>query len=283
MKRSTSRKAKLNTFVIRLFKKWAVVLGLLSGPALVLAQQSSQLDGGAEAAESATCSYTYSSGSGETFTRYCLSVNGNIVQFDSPQDFEFIKAGRYIGEGYGICDSAGPTAYFDYAAASSDNWQATVVTAPSATTRKFVRATSDGIWELTQTIKQIKATATGPGSVKVTMALKNLSVVSRDVFLLRYADIDANGTPDDDEFYFTRHSSIGSEPNHSPGLALTSNTFAYSAFTLTQSVSPGPNPCQPGAKRNGGPFVGDGSIGQIYNITVPAGATKTVNLTYKPI
>ena len=172
---------------------------------------------------------------------------------------------------------------YDYAVFATGNWGATVVSVPNATTRKFVRLTNDGIWQLTQTIKQIKATAMGPGSVKITMALKNLTGIARDAFLLRFADVDANATFGNDEFDFTLNSAFGSEPGFSFGLGLTNNTFTFLHEAFTQDTSGGPDPCDPTTNFNAGPFVGDGSLGHIYGISVPAGATKTVNMTYKPI
>jgi hypothetical protein len=47
--------------------------------------------------------------------QFCVTVNGNITEFQSPVGFEHIREGSF-GEGYGICDfsnlnrfSIGPT------------------------------------------------------------------------------------------------------------------------------------------------------------------------------
>jgi len=68
---------------------------------------------------------------------------------------------------------------------------------------------------LTQTIKQIKATASGPGSVKITMALKNLSNISRNVTLLRIANVNAGPVATNDEFVSSFNSAFGQEPGAS--------------------------------------------------------------------
>ena len=267
-----------------MLKKLALLVAMFTFSTLAFAQQNQQQEA-SDAPGTDTCSFVYSSGPSATFTRYCLTVNGNIVQFDSPAGFEYIKV-QVVGEGYGVCDfDGGPKAYYDYAGSGeSGNWNATVVSVPNATTRKFVRTTNDGVWQLTQTIKQIKASAKGPGSISITMALKNLTAIPRDANILRYADVDANATPGDDEFDFTLNSAFGSEPGFSLGLGLTGNTFTLSHEGFTQSTPFGPDPCHIGAKINFAPFVGDGSLGHLWALaSVPPGGTKTVAMTYKPI
>ncbi|MBZ5686043.1 MAG: hypothetical protein LAP86_13505 [Acidobacteriia bacterium] len=150
------------------FARLIFAAALLAVSTAALAQQPQS----AADPASTTCSFSYSSGPLTTFTRYCLSANGNIVQFDSPSGFEYISNGGPL-EGYGICDVNPNVAYYDYASTDSGNWGPTTVTSPNATTQVFVRTTADGIWQLKQTIVQIKASAASTGSVKITMALKN--------------------------------------------------------------------------------------------------------------
>jgi len=80
-------------------------------------------------------------------------------------------------------------AYYDYATNDSANWGPTTLLSSTATSVKFVRTTSDGIWQLTQTITELPATAQSPASAKVTMALKNLTGVPRTAYLMRFADM----------------------------------------------------------------------------------------------
>ena len=256
---------------------------LLALSTLALAQQRAQNKAEQYApAASTACSFSYSSGPLATFTRYCLSVNGNIVQFDSPSGFEFINNGDVM-EGYGFCDVNPNVSYYDYVNVDSGNWGATVVTAPNATTRVFVRSTSDGLWQLTQTIQQVKAGTSGPGSVKITLALKNLSSISRNVALLRVANVDAGATNITDEFVSSFNSAFGQEPGASWGLGLTTNTFSFAHNGVVETVPTGPDPCHYVTHISNAAFVGDGSIGHVYAITVPKGATKMVKMTYKPI
>lgn len=235
---------------------------------------------------STTCSFSYFSGPPTTFTRYCLSTNGNIVQFDSPSGFEYISHGDLL-EGYGICDVTPNVAYYDYASTVSGNWGPTTVTSLNATTWVFVRTTTDGIWQLTQTITQLQASVASTGLVKITMALKNLSAISRNVTLLRFANVNNGPVPSNDEFVSSFNSAFGQEPGASWGLGLTTNTFtfAHNGIVLRSAVGPpvGPNPCHYVTNVRNSAFVGDGAIGHVYAITVPGGATKTVAMTYKPI
>src|SRR6266700_3493931 len=136
-----------------------------------------------------TCSFTFTSGANNTYLKYCVTVNGNITQLQTPLGHEHIAVGTF-GEGYGVCDTTTGVAYDDYAGfGDSGNWGVPVTTQPNATTVKVVRSTSDGIWTLTQTITQVAATS----SVKVAMALKNNTAIARTAYLMRYADVDADG------------------------------------------------------------------------------------------
>jgi hypothetical protein len=270
--------ARFATVFVTLF---ATTLAL-SAP--VFAQQRTQDQNKPQQSAPATiaCSSSYQSGPLYTFTRYCLSGNGNIVQFDSPSGFEYINNGNVM-EGYGFCDVTPNVSYYDYANIDSGNWGSTVVTIPNATTQVFVRPTADGIWQLTQTITQIKASATTPGSVKITMALKNLSTISRNVALLRVANVDAGALNIQDEFVSSFNSAFGQEPGASWGLGLTTNTFTFAHNGTVFNVPTGPDPCHYVTHIVNAAFVGDGSIGHVYAISVPKGATKTVTMTYKPI
>ena len=235
---------------------------------------------------STTCSFSYLSGPPTTFTRYCLSANGNIVQFDSPSGFEYIRNGvppLVPLEGYGICDVTPKVAYYDYASTVSGNWGPTTVTSLNATTLVFVRTTTDGIWQLTQTITQLQASVASTGSVKITMALKNLSAISRNVTLLRFANVNNGPSPTNDEFVSSFNSAFGQEPGASWGLGLTTNTFTFAHNGIVLRPAVGPDPCHYVKNVLNFAFVGDGAIGHVYAITVPGGATKTVAMTYKPI
>lgn len=262
-------------------------LALLALSTLALAEQSTQQQTANDAPDNTACSFTYSSGNGMTQTQYCLSVKGNIVQFSRPSSVEYINNGLTI-EGYGVCDVTGSESYFDYAAQVTDNWEPTVVTAPNATTRKFVRKTNSGVWELTQAIQQAKASGSLPGRVQITMTLKNLSGITRNVYLLRVADVDlldVDTGVTTNEFDFTWDTAYGSSAGfHGFGLALTNNTFKYGHNAFTRNTPFGPDPCDFTANQNPGPFVGDGSIGHVWGqAALHPGSKMTVVMTYRPI
>jgi hypothetical protein len=234
---------------------------------------------------STVCAYQFSSGSGPTLTQYCLTENGNIAQFSNPGNFQFFSnntASGTVSEGYGLCDFQVPDPYYDYAS-NSRGWGPTMVSRHRGNIMQFVRTTQDGLWELTQKLTQVDASPTSPGSLKVEMTLRNLSGEERNVVLVRHANVNANRTATDDRFYATRNFAYGAEPGLSFGLGLTTNTFDFNAAGLTQSVPTGPNPCAVTENANFDQFVGDGSIEMVYSMTIPAGTSQTVQMTYKPL
>lgn len=181
-----------------------------------------------------------------------------------------------------MCDFQGPEPYYDYAS-NAQGWGPTIVSHTNAKTVRFIRRTLDAKWELSQEVTQVEAAPTSPGSVKVMMTLKNLSAEDRIVVLVRHANVDANRSASDDRFYATRNFAYAAEPGLSFGLGLTTNTFEFNGGGLTQFMPSGPNPCAVTENANFDQFAGDGSIGMVYSMTIPAGASKTVRMTYKPL
>ncbi len=131
------------------------------------------------------CTYTFTSGTGTTYLQFCVTVNGNIVEFQSPSGIEQIDQGGQPQEGYGICDTSSDTAYYDYAYADSANWNAPTTVTHTATMVKIERTTGDGAWTLTQTITS--SAGTNPYA-KIVMALKNNSALTKSAYLFRYAN-----------------------------------------------------------------------------------------------
>jgi len=243
----------------------------------------------------ATCSFTFTSGANGNFLKYCVTVNGNIAQFETPQGFEHIAHG-VVGEGYGICDVSSNTEYFDYSFfGDSPNWGEPRLVSQTANSVKIARTTADGIWTITQTFTQMAGTSP---SVKVAMALKNNTAVDRTAFLMRFADV---------------------EPDHSfsPDLGATSNsafvwdqtTFANIPFRtnfglllqglpLPQQQVPDagpqgfveadtfvtpPPPCSPYQNFVVGSQSENafGTIVMIYSLGVPKKASKSVTVNYR--
>jgi len=234
-----------------------------------------------------SCSVSYSSGSGANATTFCVTVNGNIPEFSvAGQEMIFVGS---VQEGYGICDTNEGVNYYDYAEYDSGNWAAPTFTHVGNTVT-VTRLTADGLWSLKQTIVNVPATATGPGSAKVTMIIKNLSGISKTFYLYRYADVDANDTTSPNDFDFTLETAFGLDPGFNRGLSTTNNTFSSSIGELAYSSNyfDGPNPCSPFNTFGGGtittqPFQGDGSVDIFWDGTLAHNGSKTVSSTYKPI
>jgi len=268
-----------------MLKKTLTIAVALTLSSFALAQKMSQREAAAaskDAPDTSACAATFTSGSGHNLTRYCVTVNGNIPQFSRGSD-EYIQV-EVDTEGYGICDLNSGTRYTDYASSDSGNWQASVF---SSTASKAIstRVTSDGIWQITNTITKVAANAAGPGSAKVSMKIKNLTGVNRTILLARFADSDwqrGSTVSDQNDFDFTLDTAVGLQPGFASGLSSTNNTFTFSYDAFAQNTFSGPDPCGP-FNVAPQPFFGDGGLVQLYSVTVPALGTKTVNMTYKPI
>lgn len=263
----------------------AVLLTLSSSGMAQQKSQQSQRDGIAPGDD--TCAATFISGVGHNATSYCVSVNGNIVEFSRGGD-EYIRVGGFA-EGYGICDLNSNIAYFDYAVYDSGNWLASTFSS-TASRAISTRSSSDGVWQIKNTIAKVAATAADPGSAKVAMQVKNVTAIDRNIYLFRFADVDfSQGGVDDyeNDFDYTRDTAIGlariGSSGFGTGLGLTNNTFFnVGAEALTQDTSDGPVPCGP-IFASHQPFTGDGSIVQWYVLSVPGRSSRTITMTYKPI
>lgn len=229
------------------------------------------------------CSFTFTSGANGTFLKYCVTANGNIVQLQTPLGHEHIAVGTF-GEGYGICNvDFGVVEYHDWAGfGDSGNWGPATVVSHTATAVKIARTTGDGVWTLTQTITQVASTA----SVKVAMALKNNTSVARTVYLVRYADVDADGVFGN-TFDASLNSAAGWNDNVTSnpfGLLLqnvTTSPFGYHSG-FTQPIPNGPNACAFAFNSTNGVATGvDGSVEMVYADVINANASKTATMSYK--
>lgn len=249
-----------------------------------LAQQNAAQAAPHSPFSTSTCSFTFTSGANDSFLRYCVTANGNITQLETPAGHEQIAVGAR-GEGYGICDLNPFVSYFDNADfGDSGNWGPAAVVGQSGTAVKIVRTTIDGIWTLTQTISQIAGTSP---SVKVGMTLKNNSDQLRSVWLVRYADVDAdssvlNSLDGTAKSAFGWNSNASSKPF---GLML-QNAGSFPISTepagFTQTTPAGPDPCLFVANfASGTQLAHDGSIVLLYPLNINKGASKTVTVSYK--
>jgi hypothetical protein len=229
------------------------------------------------------CAFTFTSGVNLTSIQYCVTANGNIVQIEIPEGTPLISA-TSLGEGYGVCDVTSGTAYTDYGGfGDSGNWRPATVLSHDAKSVKIARTTRDGVWKLTQTISLV----TVPPSVKIVMALKNNSSVTRDAALLRYADVDADGIVLNN-LDATDNSALGwnsiSAGGNAFGLELqTLNPVpSDSDFAYAQNTPKPPAPCNPLTNFTPGILTAtDGSLVMFYRNTFGSHLTVTNTATYK--
>jgi hypothetical protein len=232
------------------------------------------------------CSFTFATGKGLASMKYCVTANGNIVQIEIPKGFPLIS-GTDFGEGYGVCDVGTQVAYSDYGGAGdSGNWGPATVLHHNPTSVKIARTTSDGLWTLTQTITQV---AGGSPSATIAMALRNNSAVSKEAFLVRYADVDVAGDLKNSfdntlNSAFGWNSSSAAETGGPFGLVLQNLgtvPFGYTAFA--QDTPDAPNPCDivQHFAQAPAPTV-DGSLVMFYDmVDIPSSGAATVTVAYK--
>ena len=268
------------------------LLAVLGFSCVAIAQQNPTESGTASVQPaSETCAFTFSSGTGHGVTQYCVTENGNIAQFSAVGGnglpWEFLNGVNPAIEGYGLCDttSAPLKAYWDYAANAGGNWKAATATA-NDTTVTVTRTTADGVWQLVQTITELKGSAKLYGAAKIAMAITNLSKNDRFLIVDRYANIDA-GSSTFNDFDLTQTTVFGLVPaGNGPGLSSTvsfvTTPFDFS-IAFVNKVPRGPIPCQAHPNFTTSFFEGDGGIDQEFNLEIGPGKTKTVVLTYKPI
>lgn len=231
------------------------------------------------------CSYTFTSGTGDAYLQFCVTVNGNIAEFQSPEGVEQIRQGS-VGEGYGVCDESTQTSYEDFAEIASSNWNAPVLVSQTATMVKIERTTTDNLFILTQIITMVPGT---PPYARVEMQLKNNSSGGKQAILVRWADSDPdNATADgysqnldstnDSAFaWISYDSGSGNDPYglmiQNAGNPSVTNTlragFAY------PSAMP-PNPCSVGIISGSPVLDTDGSIAYAYDLEMREDQTVTV-------
>ena len=234
-----------------------------------------QYVGAASPDASTTCTYTFTSGTGNKFLKYCVTKNGNIVHFESPAGVNYISTSP-IGEGYAFCDFDTATPYYDYAGyGDSANWRAPVTVSSSATEVKISRTTTDGIYTLTQNIAQSATNS----MAQITMTIKNNTTKAHHVGLLRYADVDAQGFTGN-SFDYTARTAMG---YNQMGDGLQLQWVSGSPFNggFTQDIPGGPNSCQIFSSVLGPLANTDGSIFAQWDFELASKAAQTAVMTYK--
>lgn len=223
-----------------------------------------------------TCQSTFTSGSGATLFKFCVTANGNITKLESPAGFEHLQVGGFA-EGYGFCDVNSNQSYYDFAVSDSGNWLAATITQPGGPNTlplTIKRTTADGLFTLTQAFSR----NTGERIIKINTTLKNNVPVSKPVFLVRWADVDADNDFPDDYADHGLDASWDYEPaGHGVMLYVATPTVTHFANVLLGSAFV--NPCTLAGAST--PAFGDGAIYAGYNLTMGASGSKTVAFEYK--
>jgi hypothetical protein len=228
------------------------------------------------------CAYNFTSGTADTFLKFCATVNGNITQLETPQGHEHIAVGAF-GEGYSVCDESTHPAvgYFDYADfGDSGTWGPPTLLNQTATSVKIARTSTDGVWTLTQTITDVAST----GAINVAMTVKNNSTSDRFASLMRYADVDADGTFLN-SFDETARTAFGWQASDwgviNSGIQIQNvGTTPFQHAAVSHNSPAGPTCTQPA--NVGTETQTDGSIVMIYFLgTVAHGKSVSVTTAYK--
>ncbi len=234
-----------------------------------------------------TCTYKFTSGSGQTYLQFCVTVNGNIVEFQSPEGIEHIDEAGSPREGYGVCDVDPGVSYYDYANTASSNWDAPTTVSHTAAAVKIERTTKDGLWTLTQTITS--SAGTNPYA-KITMAIKNnASSGTKFVAVLRFVNtLPDDGTSvenyDGDTDSAWGYKSVAGDSPH--GLFIqnvgnrTPDTIPFDREGFAIDANTGPDPCNYFTEFVGSIFDATGSPVYLYVFQLNGGKTVTFNERY---
>ena len=242
-----------------------------------------------------TCNYQFiATGTTNNSMLFCVSSNGNVVNFEEPINYEYIAFGPTVGEGYGICDLGTGTAYYDYAdGGASSNWLAPTVVSSTATAIKIARTTSDNALTLTQTFTKVAGTTP---AAKITMQVKNNTSSAKNLYLLRWADVhpvNAQNTGSYTESFDSTFNSVWgytaenySGPNiYGYGVMLENlgapNVSTYGQGGIVLTTPTAPSTCNPPTDAGYQSSV-DGSLLMFY-LLEPVGARKTATVTLRYI
>jgi hypothetical protein len=269
------------------FAHGLVVLGMLGATTTGAQQATGQGQEGSQAkidkdapgiiAVLSTENNCFTSGSGQTFLKVCITENGNISWLESPAGARHITT----REGYAVCtyDAAYTVHGFDVNMAA-EGWGPSIV---SENKRIITRTSLDGLIELKQTFTVVPAER----GVDVKMELKNLSPATlQGLMLARYFDGDIDGQIVN-EYSHTGETIWGKS---SRGLLLTAAPLASAYTYLVSAPYSDWNPvgtskqlargCEVSLAPSG--VTGDYAGGLIATLgAVKPGKSKSVTLHYK--
>lgn len=168
-----------------------VMLLALAAAGQAFAQESNQKN--ANHQQPLVAERCFSSGSGASFLKVCITDNGNLSWFESPSG----KVQLQQREGYAVCSGGipgnGATVHGFDAYIAASGWSNPTVSQPNGS-GKFpliiTRQSLDGVVQLTQTFTR----NTAERGIDLKLDVKNITGGNVDnVFLSRYFDADADG------------------------------------------------------------------------------------------
>jgi hypothetical protein len=180
--------------------------------------------------------HCFSSGSGWTFLKVCITDNGNISWFESPAG----KVHLQNREGYAVCSNlngANPATVHGFDTnIAANGWGTAVVSQPNGAGTLpllITRQSLDGYVQLKQTF----TINSGQRGVDVRTDIKNISgVVLPSVVMTRYFDGDIDGNAQNQAFFTAWGGSMWlQDTGHVWGLMLTGATSTDVNFLWTVS------------------------------------------------
>ena len=228
----------------------------------------------------------FSSGSGATFLKICITNNGNVSWFESPAG----KVHLQTREGYAVCSGAveGPSSVihgFD-ANIAANGWGVSAVSQPNGVGTFpliITRQSLDGVIQLKQTFTR----NTAERGVDVKIDVKNMSLSAlNQVFMSRYfdGDIDNSSTNAYDSTYgsvWARGSSSAlTLTSASSGIQVIADVYDYAQWNPFGTMSQYARGCGQQEAYTWGvlhDFVGGLTL---YFSTLNPGQTKTATVLY---
>jgi hypothetical protein len=250
-------------------------------------QLKQALDAQGLATLATTSPLCFTSGSGTTFMKICITDRGTLSLFESPQGFVHIS-GR---EGYALCNASGNSGFvegFDVGSAQSGFGPPTVSQPNGAGTFPLIitRRTTNGLFELRQTFTR----DTVEKDVTIEMTVKNLAFATiQGVKIVRNFDGDIGNDAGNDIYDLVDDSVWGKDnaslsDNHTHGLMLTTLSFSnsHSAFFQPFSEFDDAKSCDNRSSRAGPAGPGD-FFGRIrFDLgDIAAGQSKTRKVLYR--
>jgi hypothetical protein len=231
------------------------------------------------------CAYTFTSGTGGSLFRFCVTASGNVIYLETGQGVEHIYHGGQgvVEEGYAVCADSNPAPwyygqYYDTFESLGAYWKFPVLV--SLNPLIIDRTTVDDGFRLRQTFFPNAKDQ----ELVIEMKLTNLSKISRtNVVLKRMADLDVDYTHQDD-LWDRSFSSVWAR-NAARNAAVTLRAFPNALSTIPNFAAVEyagiGYPCMTDSHPT--PEVGDyaGHVGALLGTMLP-NTVRTLKVKYSP-